>query len=70
MSRIRSIEVKKFDGIIITLCDVGHVLDLRKTMISLGTMDGNSFNYKSSNEVVKVSKGVMTIRNWQGTSTN
>ncbi|KAL6341882.1 hypothetical protein AAG906_038127 [Vitis piasezkii] len=33
-----------------------HVLDLRKNLISLGTLDCNGFSYKSTSEVMKVSK--------------
>ena len=29
-----------FDGFIRTLCDVRHVPDLRKNLISFGTVDG------------------------------
>ena len=36
-----NIRVKMFDGGIRTLCDVRHVPDLRKNMISLGTLDGD-----------------------------
>ena len=56
--RIRNIEVKMFDGFIRTLCDFRHVPDLRKNLILLGTLDGNGFNYKSANGVMKGSKGV------------
>ena len=56
-----NIIVKMFDGVIRTLCDVRHVLDLRKNLISLGTLDDNDFNYKSTNGVMKVSKGVLTV---------
>ena len=56
-----NIRVKMFDGVIRTLCDVRHVSDLRKNMISLGTLDSNGFNYKSVNGVMKVSKGVLTV---------
>ena len=51
-----NIRVKMFDGVIRMLCDVRHVPDLRKNMISLGTLDDNGFNYKSINGVIKVSK--------------
>ena len=56
-----NIRVKMFDGSIRKLCDVRHVPDLRKNMISLGTLDGDGFNYKSTNEVMEVSKGVLTV---------
>ena len=59
--RMGNIRVKMFDGVIRMLCDVRHVPDLRKNMISLGTLDGNCFNYKSTNGIMKVSKGVLTV---------
>ena len=59
--RIGNIRVKMFDGVIRMLCDVRHVLDLRQNLISLGTLDGNGFNYKSTNGVVMVSKSVLTV---------
>ena len=58
---IGNIIVKMFDGVIRTLCDVRHVLDLRKNLVSMGTLDGNGFNYKSANRAMKVSKGVLTV---------
>ena len=38
---IGNIRVKMFDGVIRTLCDIRHVLDMRKNLISMGTLDGN-----------------------------
>ena len=62
---IGNIKVKMFDGVIRTLCDVRHVPDLMKNLISLGTLDSNSFNYKSTNGVMKVSKGFLTMMKGQ-----
>ena len=42
--RIGNITFKMFDGVIRTLCDVRHVPNLRKNLISLGTLDGNGLN--------------------------
>ena len=42
--RIGNITFKMFDGVIRTLCDVRHVPNMRKELISLGTLDGNGFN--------------------------
>ena len=56
-----NIKVKMFDGVIRTLCDVRHVNDLRKNMISLGTLDANGFNYKSGNGVIMVRKCVLVV---------
>ena len=60
-----NIRVKMFDGVIRTLCDVRHVLDLRKNLISLGTLDSNGFNYNFANGVMKVSKGILTVMKGQ-----
>ena len=46
---IRNIRVQMFDGVIRTLCDVKLVLNLRKNLISLVTLDGNGFNFKFAN---------------------
>ena len=53
--------MKMFDSVIQMLCDVRHVPNLRKNLISLGTLKGNGFNYKFANGVIKVSKGVLTV---------
>ena len=58
---IGNIIIKMFDGVVRTLCDVRHVSDLRKNLISLGTLDCNGFSYKSTNGVMKVSKGAMRV---------
>ncbi|KAL6315051.1 hypothetical protein AAG906_030898 [Vitis piasezkii] len=42
-------------------CSDGHVPDLRKNLISLGTLDYNEFSYKSTSGVMKVSKGGVAI---------
>ena len=42
-----------------------RVKNMRKNLISLGTLDGNEFNYKSANGVMKVNKGVMTLMKGQ-----
>ena len=59
--RMGNIRVKMFDHVIRTLCDVRHVPDLRKNMISLGILHGYGFNYKSANGVMKVSKDVLIV---------
>ena len=59
--RMGNIRVKMLDGVIRTLCDVRHVTNLRKNLISLGTLDNNGFSYKYANGVMKVSKGVLTV---------
>ena len=62
---IGNIKVTMFDGVIRMLCDVRHVPNMRKNLISLGTLNGNGFNYKTVNGVMKVSKGVLTMMKGQ-----
>ena len=53
---IGNVRIKMFDGVVRALCDVRHIPDLRKNLISLGTLDCNGFSYKSTSGVMKVSK--------------
>ena len=62
---IRNIIIKMFDGVVRTLCDIKHVPNLRKNLISLGILDCNRFSYKSTSRVMKVSKGAMTVMKGQ-----
>ena len=56
-----NMKVKMFVGVIRTLCHVRSIPNLRKNLISLGNLEGNGFNYKFANGVMKVSKGVLTM---------
>ena len=43
---IGNIRIKMFDCVIRTLCDVRHVPEIEKNLISLDTLDSNSYGYK------------------------
>ena len=58
---IENIRIKMFDGVVRTLCDIKHVPNLRKNLISLGVLNSNEFCYKSKSEVMKVSKDSMIV---------
>jgi hypothetical protein len=58
---IRNIKIKMFNGVVRILCDVRYIPNLRKNLISWGTLDRNGFNFKSEGGVLKVSKGVMIV---------
>ena len=62
--------IKMFDGVVRTLCDVRHVLDLKKNLISLGALDSNDFCCKSESRIMKVSKGIMIVMKGQKTIGN
>src|SRR5436190_7682074 len=67
---IGNIKIKMYDGMIRTLGDVRHVPDLRKNLISLGTLDGNGYNYRSEGGIMKVGKGAMTVMKGQNLAGN
>jgi hypothetical protein len=58
---ICNIIIKMFVGVVRTLCDVRHVLEVEKNLISLGTLNSNGYGYKSEDGVKKLTKGVMIV---------
>jgi hypothetical protein len=67
---IGNIRIKIFDGVVRTLYDVKHVPEVEKNLISLGTLDSNSYGYKSEGGVMKVTKGAMVVMKEQKNSNN
>ena len=53
-----------FDGVVRTLCDVRHVPKVEKNLISLDTLNSNSYGYKSEGGVMKVTKGTIVVMKW------
>ncbi|KAH0656305.1 hypothetical protein KY285_031187 [Solanum tuberosum] len=53
---IGSIRVRCHDGIVRTITEVRHVLDLKKNLISLGTLDKQGYKYMSEGGTMKVTK--------------
>ena len=49
------------DGIVRTLSNVRHVLDLKKNLISSGTLDSNSYKFSAGDGVFRVSKGFLVV---------
>ncbi|KAK2968890.1 hypothetical protein RJ640_025497 [Escallonia rubra] len=64
---ICTIKMKMFDGIVRTLGDVRYIPDLKKNLISLGTLDSIDFSISIKGEVMKVSKCAMVIMKGQET---
>ncbi|RLM91194.1 hypothetical protein C2845_PM08G11360 [Panicum miliaceum] len=58
---IGSVQIKMHDGIIRTLTDVRHILDMRKNLISLSTLDGKGYKYSGGDGVLNVSKGSLIV---------
>ena len=56
---IGTICIKKFDGVVPTLGDIGHVADLKRNLISLSTLDAKGYKYTGEGGVLKISKGAL-----------
>jgi hypothetical protein len=65
-----TIKIKISDGVVRTLEEVRHISDMRKNLISLGTLDSKGYSYKSENGIMKVSKGAMIVMTGQKISSN
>jgi hypothetical protein len=61
ITSIGNIRIKMFDGVVRTLCDVKHVPEVEKNLISLATLDSNGYGYKSEGGVMNVTKGAMVV---------
>ena len=58
---IGSIRIKMHDGVVRTLTNVRHILDLKKNLISLGTLDSQRYKYCAEGGVLRVSKGSLIM---------
>ncbi|XXG39781.1 hypothetical protein AAC387_Pa01g0653 [Persea americana] len=58
---IGAIKIKMHDGIVRTLSDVRHIPELKKNLISLGTLDFNGCAYKAGGGVMRISKGALVV---------
>ncbi|KAL4304503.1 hypothetical protein GQ457_10G014750 [Hibiscus cannabinus] len=60
---IGEVRIRMYDGTIRTLCDVRHIPDLKKNLISLGTLHKNGFIPKADEdrETIKIVKGALVV---------
>ncbi|KAK3038197.1 hypothetical protein RJ639_030304 [Escallonia herrerae] len=58
---ISSIRIRMHDGIVRTLTYVRHVPELRKNLISLGTLDSNGCSYRAAGGVMRIMKGALVV---------
>ena len=56
-----TVKIKMFNGVVQTLTNVIHVPDLKKNLISLGTLDSKGCKCIVAGGVVKVVRGAMVI---------
>ncbi|KAK3014885.1 hypothetical protein RJ639_008457 [Escallonia herrerae] len=58
---IDSIQIRMHDGIVRTLTGVRHVLELRKNLIFLGTLDSNGCSYRAAGGFMRIMKGALVV---------
>ena len=58
---VGSMRIKLHDGSVKTLTDVRHIPDLKKNLISLGTLDKSGCSYKAEGGVLNVIRGSMVL---------
>jgi hypothetical protein len=56
-----TIKVRMFDGIVRILINDRYAPDLKKNLISLGTLDSLGYGYLAKDGVMKITKGAMVI---------
>jgi len=58
---IGTIKIRMHDGIVRTLNNVRHMPDLKKNLISLGTLDFNGYKFSAEGGVLRVSKDFLVV---------
>ena len=58
---IGTIAIKNSDGTIKTLENVRHIPDLKRNLISLGTLDDEGYEYKSGRGTMRITKGSLLV---------
>ena len=58
---IETVRIKMFNGLVHTLGDVRHVLDLKRNLIFLNTLDAKGYKYTGEGGVVKISEGALVV---------
>ncbi|GMI95059.1 hypothetical protein HRI_003175200 [Hibiscus trionum] len=69
---IGEVRNKIYDGTVRTLCDVRHILDLKKNLISLGTLHKNGLIPKvdEDRETIRIVKAALTVMKGKITAEN
>ena len=69
---IGDVRIRMYDGTVRTLCDVRHIPDLTKNLISLGTLHKNGFIPKADEdrETIRIVRGALTVMKGKITAGN
>ena len=60
-TRIGTVRIKMYGGIVRTLTNVKHVLNLKKNLISLDTLDKKGYKYAAEGGVMKISTRALIL---------
>ncbi|XP_062104884.1 uncharacterized mitochondrial protein AtMg00300-like [Humulus lupulus] len=58
---IGKVAVKQFNGEVKVLTNVRHILELRRNLISLGSLKDDGYSYKSTNDILKITSGSLVV---------
>jgi len=61
ITNIGTVKIKMFDGIVRTLIDIRHILDLKRNLISLSTLDLNGYKFIGEGGVIRVSRSAFVV---------
>jgi len=67
---VGTVRIKMFDDVVRTLGNVKHVLDLKRNLISLSTLDSKGYKCTGEGGVLKVSKGALIVMKGQRKTAN
>ncbi|KAK4385200.1 Retrovirus-related Pol polyprotein from transposon TNT 1-94 [Sesamum angolense] len=69
---VGDVRIKMYDGTVRTLSDIRHIPDLKKNLISLGTLHKNDFIPKADEdrETIRIVKGALTVMKGKITAGN
>ena len=59
---ISAVRIRMHDGTIKTLKNVRHIPDLKRNLISLGTLDSLGYKYFGGGGVIQVSEGSLVVK--------
>jgi len=58
---IDNIRMRMFDGQVRILTNIRHVPNLKKNLLSLGSLEARGYKFSGADGAIKVTKGSMTI---------
>ena len=58
---IGTVRIRMFDGVVRTLDDVRYVLDLKRNLIPLSTLNTKGYKYTGKGGVLKISKRALVV---------